>query len=314
MSNLLLTRWIGVDWGTSRLRAWAMNSEGTVLARSASDSGMGSLRPNDFEPALLALVAPWLREGCTIPVICCGMVGSRQGWLEAPYMAVPAAPVTGGDLTRVNSRDQRINVHIIPGIMQLQPADVMRGEETQIGGLLAQEPGFSGVVCLPGTHTKWARVRGGELVGFSTFMTGELFSLLAEQSVLRHSVGADGWDKGAFCEAVVSSLNEPERWAEKLFSLRARSLICDLSRTEARARLSGLLIGLELGGTTQYWQSHNVAILGTDALSLAYCDALETQGALCKRYDVEAMTLAGLNSAASQLLNSPHALEAVQDG
>ena len=314
MNDTVLTRWIGVDWGTSRLRVWAMGENGKILARRTSDSGMSGLSRSEFEPALLALVAPWLREDCAIPVICCGMVGSRQGWMEAPYKEVPTAPVSAGHLTLVKSQDRRIDAHIVPGVMQKEPADVMRGEETQIAGLLAQEPNFSGVVCLPGTHSKWVRVRDGEVVGFSTFMTGELFSLLAEQSVLRHSIGVDGWDEEAFCDAVQSSIGEPAQVAERLFSLRAQSLICGLSRTEARSRLSGLLIGLELGGSARYWRGQNVAVLGSGVLANTYTHALETQGTTCKTYDVEAMTLAGLRSAASQLLKTSGQMEGVQSG
>ncbi len=314
MSDAFSIRWIGVDWGTSRLRAWAMTADGVVLARSASNSGMGGLSRSDFEPALLALIGPWLADNKNIPVVCCGMVGSRQGWVEAPYRVAPTFPVAAGQMTYVEAQDQRISIHIIPGIAQHEPADVMRGEETQIAGLLAGEPDFSGVVCLPGTHTKWVRIKDKKICMFSTYLTGELFSLLAEKSVLRHPVGAGGWDGQAFRDALESSITEPEKVAEHLFSIRAQSLISDLSRMEARARLSGLLIGLELGGSKAYWDGRNVAVLGTDALAHIYHEALKLQGATCTGYDVEAMTLAGLRSAASQLLNAPYALEAARDG
>ncbi len=314
MNDAVSICWIGVDWGTSRLRVWAMGENREILARGVSEAGMSGLSPDEFEPALLALVAPWLRDDRIVPVICCGMVGSRQGWVEAPYKAVPTAPVSAGHLTLVKSRDRRLNVRIIPGIMQKEPADVMRGEETQIAGLLVQQPDFTGVVCLPGTHSKWVRVKSGKIVEFSTFMTGELFSLLAEHSVLRHSIAANGWDEGAFCNAVKTSINEPARMAEQLFLLRAQSLISDLSAEQARARLSGLLIGLELGGSARYWRGQNVAVIGSGVLGNAYVHALETQGTTCKTYDVEAMTLIGLRAAASQELQTSDPVEGIQSG
>ena len=135
-----------------------------------------------------------------MPVIACGMVGARQGWIEAPYSQVPCAPV-GLSMIKPVVEDTRLDVSILPGLSQTDPADVMRGEETQIAGYLAENPGFDGVLCLPGTHTKWAHISAGEVVSFRTFMTGELFALVSSQSVLRHSVGA-GWDGPAYRSAV----------------------------------------------------------------------------------------------------------------
>ena len=158
--------WIAVDWGTSHLRAWAMSDGGQVLGDASSDRGMNSLAPHEFEPALLDSIAPWIdRE---THVVACGMVGSRQGWVEAPYHAVPCAPQPGG-FAAPNVQDPRLRVHVIPGLKQERPADVMRGEETQIAGYLRQYPDFDGVICLPGTHGKWARISAGEIVSFRTF-------------------------------------------------------------------------------------------------------------------------------------------------
>ena len=168
--------WIAVDWGTSRLRAWAMR-DGVPVADAASDKGMGVLDRTGFEAALRELIEPWLGSDVMM-VVACGMVGSRQGWAEAAYAAVPCAP-SSGRATRANTRDPRLSVHILPGLKQNDPADVMRGEETQIAGHLARAPGFDGVICLPGTHTKWAQISAGEVVSFRTFMTGEMFALLS---------------------------------------------------------------------------------------------------------------------------------------
>ncbi len=298
MSAAITPAWIAVDWGTSHLRAWAMSANGTVLAQASSDRGMGRLDRAGFEPALLALVGPWL-QGST-PVIACGMVGSRQGWVEAPYAATPCPP-QGGSFARAQSDDPRLAVHVIPGIKQLHPADVMRGEETQIAGYLAQNKGWDGVICLPGTHTKWAHISAGEIVSFQTFMTGELFATLATQTVLRHSIAADGWDDAAFDTGLADAYGRPEKLAGRLFSLRAEGLLHDLPGAAARARLSGLLIGAELAAAKPYWLGQQIAVIGAGALARLYVTALAQHGAPATQVNAEAATLAGLTAAYRQL-------------
>lgn len=286
--------WIAVDWGTSHLRAWLMRADGVVLDRRASAQGMGSLDRAGFEPALRALVG----DALPAPVLACGMVGSRQGWAEAPYTAVPCAPPSAAEAVQVAGTD--LDVRILPGVKQAHPADVMRGEETQIAGFLATSPGFDGVICLPGTHTKWAHVSAGEIVSFRTAMTGEMFALLSERSVLRHSVGA-GWDADSFAAGVDQTLSRPEGLAAALFSLRAEGLLNDLAGDAARARLSGLLIGAELAAMRPYWLGQQVALIGAEALSAAYATALEAQGVPCRSVGAEEMTLAGLTAAYTQI-------------
>ena len=269
--------WIAVDWGTTHLRATAMGAAGP-LAQADSTDGMGSLSPDQFEPALLALIDPWLAANHTTPVIACGMVGSRQGWAEAKYRAVPCPPVAPDSLTRVATNDPRLSVHIAPGLRQNTPADVMRGEETQIAGALALMPGFDGVMCLPGTHSKWVHVSAGEVVSFQTFMTGELFALLSTQSVLRHSIAADGFDGAAFDAGLSDALSRPERIAARLFTLRAEGLLTNGSPIAARSRLSGLLIGIELAAAKPYWLGQPVTLIGSETLCGHYARALQAQG------------------------------------
>lgn len=298
MTETVTPDWIAVDWGTSNLRAWAMAANGTVLADAESDEGMGKLTRDGFEPALLRLIGPWL-DGHP-PVIACGMVGSRQGWVEAPYRAVPCTPLDRAALIPAPTVDPRLNVMIAPGLMQAQPADVMRGEETQIAGALHLMPGYDGVLCLPGTHSKWAHVSAGEVVSFQTFMTGELFALLSTASVLRHGMQGAGWDNEAFDTAVSDALSRPERLGARLFSLRAQGLITGLSPEAARSRLSGLLIGMELAGAKPYWLGQPVTLIGAEKLSAAYARALAAQGVEAQRLSVTDCTLAGLASLSPQ--------------
>ncbi len=285
--------WIAVDWGTSNLRAWAMQGD-TPVAEVVSDKGMGSLAPDAFESALLEVIEPWLDAPKT--VVACGMVGAKQGWCEAPYIPVPAKPTDAAKIITAPAKDPRISVQILPGMSQATPADVMRGEETQIAGLIAQKPDFDGVVCLPGTHTKWARISAEEVVNFQTYMTGELFALLSKQSVLRHSVG-EGWDDDAFTDALSNTISRPESFAAKAFSLRAESLLADLTPATSRARLSGMLIGMELAAARQYWLGQHVAIIGDQNLSKTYQSALATQGLQAELLDAQTLTLAGLTAA-----------------
>ena len=284
--------WIAVDWGTSHLRAWLMRKDGAIVARRQSGDGMSTLDRNGFEPALEALVG----DALPVPVLACGMVGSRQGWVEAPYSAVPCAPPGVHEAVQVPGMD----VHILPGVKQARPADVMRGEETQIAGYLATHPGFDGVICLPGTHTKWVHVSAGEIVSFRTAMTGEMFALLSTQSVLRHSVGT-GWDADSFMTGVDQAMAKPEALAAALFSLRAEGLLDGLDTDKARARLSGLLIGAELAAMKPYWLGQQVALIGAPTLSRAYAVALDAQAAPNHTADVEEMTLAGLTAAWTQM-------------
>lgn len=287
-------KWIAVDWGTSHLRLWPMGADDHPLRRIDSDLGMSRLAPAEYEPALLDLLGDDLPDG-PVPVVICGMAGSRQGWAEAPYVETPCAvPVDGPS---VPTRDPRLRVHILPGIKQMRPPDVMRGEETQIGGFLAKEPGFDGVLCLPGTHNKWVHISAREVVSFKTFMTGELFSVLGGQSVLRHSLNGEGWDDAAFAEAVSDALSRPATLTASLFTLRADSLLNGTGAAVTRARLSGLLIGAELAAARPYWLGQDIVILGEDGVAQAYRAALAAQGATARLVPAGDITLAGLAAA-----------------
>ena len=288
--------WIAVDWGTSRLRAWAMGPEGP-LAQAASDKGMNGLAPEAFEPALLELVAPWLAPDRRMPVLACGMVGAKQGWIEAPYQSVPCPPADPGGAVTAPTRDPRLEVRILPGLCQNGPADVMRGEETQIAGLLLEEPSFAGLVCLPGTHSKWVRVAGGRVEAFQTFMTGELFALLSGQSVLRHSMPGQSWNDAAFAAGFAAARSDPAALARSLFAIRAAGLLRDVPPGAARARLSGLLIGAEFAAMGGEALSGAVAVIGAGGIAEIYRDAFRLAGVEPQIIAAENATLRGLCAA-----------------
>lgn len=293
--------WIAVDWGTSHLRLWRMDRFGVASGRTDSGDGVGRIAREQFEPVLLRILGDDLPAEGHLTVICCGMAGSRQGWAEAPYATVPCPPPTIARATRVRTRSPRLSVHILPGLSQSSPADVMRGEETQIAGFLSSQPGFDGVLCLPGTHCKWARVSAGEVASFRTYMTGEVFALLSARSVLCHSVSASGFDADSFRAAVSHAMSRPQALAGDLFSLRAESLLEGLDATVARSRLSGLLIGAELAAARPYWLGQEIAIVGEGGIARAYETALIAQGAAPRLVSAEEMTLLGLRAAYAQL-------------
>ncbi len=282
--------WIAVDWGTSNLRAWAMGADGSVLYEAISDRGMSRLQPAEFEPTLRDLVAGWTDGPAR--VIACGMVGARQGWIEAPYAPVPGQPLHVS-LTRAPSGPD-LKVGIIPGLSQADPPDVMRGEETKVAGFLAMNPGWDGVLLLPGTHPKWILLSAGEVVAFRTALTGEAFAALSGHTVLRHSVTTEGWDDEAFEVGVADGIARPEALLSRLFGLRAERLLNGLRPEAARARLSGLLIGLDLAGAKGWWLGQRVCLLGAGDLARTYGLALASQGVQAETADAEAATLAGL--------------------
>ncbi|SMY06710.1 2-dehydro-3-deoxygalactonokinase [Flavimaricola marinus] len=282
--------WIALDWGTTHLRGWAMSAGNTVLAEAHSDRGMGTLTPSEFPAAFAELTRDWTAA----PAIACGMVGARQGWIEAAYQAVPCTPLP---TSFTKAPTNAASVHIIPGLSQSSPADVMRGEETQIAGFLALNPGWDGVLCMPGTHTKWVQISAGEVVSFQTCMTGDLFAAISGHTVLKHSVVSDDWDDAAFAEALSDTLSRPEKLAARLFALRAEGLLHGLGNATAKARLSGLLIGAELAATKPYWLGQQIGIIGAGPVADAYVKALASQGAPATVADGPRVTLAGLTAA-----------------
>ena len=304
--------WIAVDWGSTHLRAYALNENNQLLDEKASDKGMGGLAPQEFEPTLLTLIDSWLPRASTsgvntykaITVIACGMVGARQGWQEAPYLQTPCSATSVEHMIEVDTQDPRIDMKILAGVSQANPADIMRGEETQIAGLLADlnntesnNPTPISTVCLPGTHSKWVSLNNEKIAHFATFMTGEVFSILSEKSMLRHTVSSDDWDNIAFLDGVATSIKEPQDLLSNCFRLRASDLLDGLSSASARSRLSGLIIGSELAGAKPYWSDQTVALIGEPALSKLYSDALNSLGINSAIFDPKQLTLQGLTRA-----------------
>lgn len=298
--------WIAVDWGTSSLRIWGLDADQQIVFQHASNEGMGTLDgPAAFEATLLSHVHEYLVDDTVVPVICCGMVGAKQGWQDAGYQSLPCNPLAQQQAVSIDVTDARLQVWIIPGLCQANPADVMRGEETQIAGVLAQanEP-VNGMICLPGTHSKWALCEHGAVIQFATFMTGEMFALLAKQSVLRFSVADSQWQAETFQQAVQQAYEQPESISNLLFSVRAGDVLGQPQGPYGKARLSGLLIGLELAGARAMQSYGVVHLVAGNELAKTYQQAMAVVGIEAKLHSGESLVLAGLSAAYHQISNA----------
>lgn len=276
-----------------------MTDEDKVAQSIQNARGAAHLTADEFETELRGLLAPVLshRGGEPLEVIVCGMVASRQGWAEAAYQTVPAAPVNAFQARTVSDTRNDLRVHILPGLQQFLPPDVMRGKETQIGGLLVSDPEFDGRICLPGTHSKWPRVAEGQVKAFSTCMTGELFALLSGHSDLRHTIDAQSFDMAAFESAASKALHAPEGLSRGLLSIRTVALVTDACPGEGAARLSGLLIGVEIGSLRGLWPDLPMVVLGASSLSGLYVRVLRAAGMGVTQVNAEDATISGLASA-----------------
>lgn len=293
--------WIAVDWGTSNLRAWGIDRDGYVLFSRASDDGMGRLARDDYPGVLRRLLGDAFEPGGgDIEVLICGMAGARQGWLEAPYLEVPAEL---GDLAGAAVMPPmpgtRFKPRILPGMCQRRGAeDVMRGEETQLLGIATLLPGFSGLVVMPGTHCKWVMLEGTRVERFSTAMTGEIYEVLRIHSVLRHSVGeADGGRDEGFAAGLEIGIEAPQRLTANLFRARAASLLSGNSPGWCAGYLSGLLIGAEIGGQRHWIGTGEVPLVGGGALCSLYAQGFAMIGASTRIVDAAEAVLAGLRAA-----------------
>lgn len=260
---------IGIDWGTSSLRAYRLAGH-TIIDRRHSQSGITSIPAGAFPATLQATIGDWLENGET-HILMAGMVGSRQGWVEAPYLPCPADPAAlAGALTKIPFND--INLAIVPGLTHRDPAgtpEVMRGEETQLAGA-AKDALF----CLPGTHSKWATVEAGIITGFTTAMTGEVFAALRHHTILGRMMQDGPPNDTAFRRGVARAQTEGGL-LHHLFGIRTQGLFGELGETAAPAYLSGLLIGTEIAAIAPMTEVH---LIGDPALCHLYALALEDFG------------------------------------
>ena len=282
---------IAVDWGTSSLRGARLDESGRVLEEKGAPLGILNVPNGDFAGVFEAQFADWMKPGtrCLIS----GMAGSRQGWAEAPYVTCPAGP---DELARHLHWIERDRIALVPGLSDTQGdvPDVMRGEEVQIFGAMRLAGLADGLFVLPGTHSKWATVRGGKVMGFRTFMTGEVYGLFAQHSILARTLDANApLDKAAFRRGVARA-GDGEGLLHNAFGVRALGLFGRLSPAESASYLSGLLIGEELG-QQPLPSDGEVIVIGASALVARYALALGERGVKVRTFGAEA-TWAGLRA------------------
>ncbi|MEG3175065.1 2-dehydro-3-deoxygalactonokinase [Sphingomonas sp. RB3P16] len=286
------------DWGTSRLRLFRIEDD-RIVARG-DGPGIGTLDGTP-EAALRAAVAPWRAAGDPQSIALCGMVGSRNGWAEVPYVACPADAATWLAGATQLSLDA-VPVTIMAGLVCTAPSggpDVMRGEETQLFGAIALDPVLARGrhrIGLPGTHSKWATIEDGRIVAFQTFFTGELFALLRDGSTLLRAAASgaiDDADEAAGFAHGLARASEGERLIGALFEARSAQLIDARSPSWATGYLSGLLIGREIAELAPA-PGETVSLIGDPRLAARYDRALAARGIAATLLDGDACALAGL--------------------
>ena len=289
---------IGIDWGSSGLRAFLIGGKGMALATRTSTSGASTLKGGAaFEAALQEVAGDWTAARPALPILACGMVGSRHGWCEVPYADCPIH-VSGLALRLAPPNGH--GVRIVPGLLyapQDMAPDVMRGEETQIAGALQENPALAEHACIvmPGTHSKWAGVQHGRIVAFATHMTGELYAVLRTHSVLGRLMAApeEGSDVQAGSPAFRAGIDAARNrnapgLTHQLFSARTLPLTGRMRGEEACDYLSGLLIGHEIEAGLA-WRARAglsdapLVLIGEPELCRRYRFALECFG---KRADL----------------------------
>ena len=264
----LFDKWIAVDWGTTSFRAYLMVNN-DILENVETNNGMKFVQSQNFEQTLVSLIEPWLDHKHKIEILASGMVGSKQGWIEAPYQKTPCN-LNNIQFISPSVKDNRFSIKIFSGISQDNTPDVMRGEETQIAGFLYDNPNFNGSICLPGTHSKWVKIENGNIINFKTFMTGELFEIISKNSILIHSVTSNKVLKNELKMAVDEIFKNPKIFGNALFQLRADDLINSRGSEIYKSKLSGYLLGLELIGSLEFWKKKDIVLIGNADLIELY--------------------------------------------
>lgn len=276
---------IGLDWGSTSLRAWLIAPDGAVLEERKADKGASTLSGHDaFVAAFDEVSGAWRAQHADLPVLACGMVGSTHGWLDVPYARCPAGAAALAAGLRRPGDGRAVGPFIVPGVLfddTSLPPDVMRGEETQVVGALHLHDTLraSSCIVLPGTHSKWAQIGGERIVRFATHMTGELYAVLREHSVLGRLMPDDApVDPDAFVLGVDAARDHGDLGLpHQMFAARSLGVTGRLPHEMLADYLSGLLIGHELRAGLQ-WR----AMAGLGAQPLALVGAPK----LCARYQV----------------------------
>lgn len=283
---------LAIDWGTTNRRVYRIEG-GKVVATERDDRGVKVLAPTDYA----AIIAADRRRFGDLPVLIAGMAGSTIGWCDVSYAAAPAGlPDLVANIRRMEGR-----IAIVPGVSirgegaSGARADVMRGEEVQLLGAAVSGMVLpDSLLCQPGTHCKWAVMRGGKIASFTTAITGELFALLRGGSVLSAFLGSEVTPDAAFVRGVHEGARRDV--AASLFSVRAASVLGDLPEADAASFCSGILLGSDVSVRLEESPGETVSILSDPALGGLYRAAIEALGGSAVLIDSHEAFVAGITA------------------
>lgn len=289
---------VGINWGSSNFRAWRIAGDGSARDAFVAPRGVAGLGRDDMAGMIAALVERWPDHG---PIYAAGMIGSNIGWAEAPYAPAPAG---SADLARaaLSVAIGETRVRIVPGIACRRAfddaPDILRGEETELLGLIALAGG-DGVAALPGTHTKWVLREGGRIGAFMTAMSGEIFDRLTGQGLLASIVEGEAADGAAFHDGVARGRSGQMGLSTLLFGARARVIRGELARSDAASYIRGLLIGAEIADALAVFPTLGtgvVPLVGNEALGRLYAAALDAAGIASRQIASQQACLLGFRA------------------
>lgn len=269
-------QFIALDWGSTSFRAYLADARGVVSDTIAKPDGILSVKDGDFDSALESLIGTWDKS---LPILAAGMITSRQGWIELPYVGCPAGPVELAAALHHHVSKSGRRIAFSTGLSWRSAdgmPDVMRSEETQVFGSL--DLGVSNFVT-PGTHSKWIRVADGRIVSFATYVTGEMFAVLKDHSILGRLMKEGPPDEAAFERGVKAALADPAGFLHRIFSARSLGLFGEIAPEAIASYLSGQVVGTEVAHAMRdNPASAHYAVLASEGIGGHYRRAMEIAG------------------------------------
>lgn len=269
---------LALDWGMSNLRSYLLAADGIVIDSRTAPLGVKVVQAGQFRETLFAHCGDWLEQNPELRVIAAGMIASRQGWKEAPYVSTPALP---RNLALMADRADHLIDHpfaLLPGVSHTplgSPPDIMRGEAVQLLGALSDLGIEDGVFVLPGAHCKWIKVKDGAIDAFQTYMTGELYEVLSRHSILGRLFPAEPVASlTGFTQGLANAQFQYNNLAHMLFSTRTLGLFGQVAAADLPGYLSGILIGDEITNGMRWAGTGNVTLIGSSSMTRLYRHAL----------------------------------------
>jgi 2-dehydro-3-deoxygalactonokinase len=274
---------IVIDWGTTSFRAYRVGDDGEIVAQVAAPQGILSVADKDFDAALERHIGEW---DTAIPVLAAGMITSRQGWIELPYVPCPAGIAElAKHIHHMTTRRGR-RIAFATGLSYRSPdgiPDVMRSEETQVLGALEGDSGF---FVTPGTHSKWVEVSGGLLTRYTTYTSGEVFAALKDHTILGRLMTGETGSEAAFERGVRAALKDPAGFLHRIFSVRSLGLFSEMATDDLASYLSGQVIGTEIAHAMQlYPAAASYTVLASPGIGDRYVKAMTIAGLSARRGD-----------------------------